>query len=63
MATLADIQSEVTAEKTVDDGLLVLINQLIAAKADPAALDALLASMKSNIAPLSAALVANTPAA
>jgi hypothetical protein len=63
MATLADIQAEVTAERTIDEGLLVLINQLIAAKDDPAALDAILQGMKDNIAPLSAALTANTPAA
>jgi hypothetical protein len=63
MAAVADIQAEVTSEQTVDAGLLVLINQLIANQNDPAALSALLANMKANIAPLSAALTANTPQA
>ena len=63
MASIADIQAEITAEKTVDDGLLALVNRLIANQNDPAALDAILQGMKANIAPVAAALVANTPEA
>ena len=63
MATLQDIQNEVTAESTVDAGLLTLINTLVANQNNPAALSAILTSMQANIAPLSAALTANTPAA
>jgi hypothetical protein len=63
MATLQDLQNEVTAETTVDAGLLALINTLVANQNNPTAIAAILANMQANIAPLSAALTANTPAA
>ena len=61
--TYQDLLDEVAAEKTVDEGLLTLVNNLIVNQNDPQKLDAILKGMKANIAPLQAALVANTPAA
>jgi hypothetical protein len=60
---IAAIQAEVAAETSVDASIVALVNALNAAKADPAALDAILAGMQANIAPVQAAVTANTPAA
>jgi hypothetical protein len=62
MATLKDIQDEIAAETSLDTGLLVLINKLVANQNDPVALQAILTGMQANIAPLAAALQANTGA-
>ena len=67
MATIADIETEVTNETTVDQSVLTLVQGLVAQveanKNDPAKLDALLAKMKANSQSLADAVVANTPAA
>lgn len=69
MANLADLAAEVAAEKTVDDSVVALLNGLTAnlaaavAANDPAAVQAVLDSMKVNSAELAAAVAANTPAA
>ena len=63
MATLNDILAEVQAETSVDQGLLTLINNLVANQNNPTEMAQILSTLQSNIAPLSAALTANTPAA
>jgi hypothetical protein len=69
MATLDDLLVEVEAEKAIDTSIVALVNglsaQLAAAVAsnDPAKVQAVLDGMKANAANLSAAIVANTPAA
>ncbi len=69
MATLADIQAKVTAESTVEDSVIALLNgisqQLKDALAanDPKALQAVSDGLDANIAKLTAAVTANTPAA
>jgi hexokinase len=69
MATLADIQAAVAAETEVDSSVEALLVQLstdlqaaIAAN-DPVAMQAVVDTMTQNAAALSAAVVANTPAA
>lgn len=66
MATLADVQAEVTAEDTVIDSAVALIQGLAAAvaalKPDQAAIDALAADIKGKSDALAAAVTANTPA-
>jgi hypothetical protein len=69
MATLKDIQDDVTAEKTVIDSAVALLAGLsqqlkdaIAAN-DPAALQAIVDGLDANKAELAAAVTANTPAA
>ena len=62
MTTVDDILAEVTAEQSIDSGLLALINNLIANQNDPTKLAAILSGMKANIAPLVTALAQNTPA-
>jgi ferritin len=63
MAVLQDLVDEVTAETTVKDSVLALIDRLVANQSNPAALDALLTSMKANKDAIAAAVTANTPAA
>jgi len=68
MATIQDIQAAVAAESTVDDSIVTLLNNIVAelkaaqASNDPAALDAVVASIQSNTKKLSDAVTANTPA-
>jgi hypothetical protein len=67
MSTLADVQTAVTAEDTVIDSALALINglaaQIAALAPNQAAIDALAADINGKAAALSAAVTANTPAA
>lgn len=68
MATLADIRAAVAAERTVQDSVVVLLQQLaqmlkdaIAAN-DPVALQGVVDDLTKNASDLSAAITANTPA-
>jgi ABC-type transporter Mla subunit MlaD len=67
MATLADVQAAVTAENTVIDSAVALIQGLAAQVAalapNQAAIDALAADIKAKSDSLAAAVAANTPAA
>lgn len=67
MATVAQVQADVTAEDTVIDSAVTLLQglsaALTAAGTDPAALDALKADIDAKTATLAAAVVANTPGA
>jgi hypothetical protein len=69
MATLTDVQDAVTAETTVEQSVILLLQglstQLAAALAanDPAAIQAIVDSINANSAALSAAVTANTPVA
>ena len=67
MATVDDIQADVTAEDTVIDGAVTLIQgiaaALKAAGTDPAKLAALHNDITTKSAALAAAVAANTPAA
>jgi hypothetical protein len=67
MASVADVQADVTAQTTVIGSAVTLLQglsaQLAAAGTDPAALDAIKASLDANTAALAAAVVANTPGA
>lgn len=67
MAAIDDIQADVTAEDTVIDSAIVLINGIAAAIAaagvDPAKLAALRNDIQSKSSALAAAVAANTPAA
>lgn len=66
MATLADIQAAVAAEKTVEDSAVALLEQLVtelkAAMAgnDPVAMQALVDQISANTQTLAAAVTANT---
>jgi hypothetical protein len=68
MATLADIQAAVAAEKTVEDSVLALLSGLAQqlkdaiANNDPAAMQAVVDSLNSNASAMAAAVTANTPA-
>jgi hypothetical protein len=69
MATLADIQAAVAAEKTVEDSVVALLGQIsqqlkdaIAAN-DPAAMQAVVDQIDANTAALSKAVTDNTPTA
>lgn len=68
MATLADIQSAVAAETTVEQGVVVLLQKLSAdlqaamAANDPTAMQAVVDQINANSAALAAAVTANTPA-
>jgi hypothetical protein len=66
MATLADIQAAVAAEKTVEDSVVALLGQIsqqlkdaIAAN-DPAAMQAVVDQIDANTKALSDAVTANT---
>lgn len=69
MATLADIQTAVTNEQTVEASVITLLQTLSAdlkaalAANDPAAIQAVVDSINTNAAALAAAVTANTPAA
>lgn len=67
MSTLADVQAAVTAEGTVVDSAIALLTGLAAQVAaltpNQAAIDALAADITAKTSTLSAAVVANTPAA
>lgn len=68
MATLSDIAAAVSAETSVDNSIVTLLNSIVlelqAAQAsnDPAAMDAVVASIEANTKILSDAVTANTPA-
>ena len=65
MATLADLQTAVTAEDTAIDAAIVLLNGLAQQIKDltpnQAAIDALAADVSAKTAALAAAVTANTP--
>lgn len=67
MARLDDIAAEVTAQKTVVASVATLLqqlhDQLVSAGTDQAKLNQLAADIQANTDALSAAVVANTPAA
>ena len=67
MTTIADLQAAVTAEDTVIDSAVALIQGLAAQVAalapNQAAIDALAADIKAKSDGLAAAVAANTPAA
>jgi len=67
MAALDDLTAQVTENESVEASALVLINgiaaRITAAGTDPVKLNALTASLKVSADALSAAVVANTPAA
>src|SRR5882724_7958323 len=67
MATLQDVQNEVTQEDTVIDSAVALIQglaaQIAALQPNQAAIDALAADVKAKSDALAAAVAANTPAA
>lgn len=67
MATLDDLQAQVTSDTSLDSSIVTLIQglaaQVAAAGADPAKLAAIIASMKQNAQTLADAAAANTPAA
>jgi len=67
MAGLADLQAAVTAEDSVIDSAVTLIqglaDQVAALKPNQAAIDALAADIKGKSDALAAAVAANTPAA
>jgi hypothetical protein len=69
MASLADITTAVAAEKTVEDSVMTLLGEIgthlkaAIASNDPVAMQAVVDQITANTAALSAAVVANTPAA
>jgi hypothetical protein len=67
MSTLADVQAAVTAEDTVVDSAIALLQglaaQIAALQPNQAAIDALAADVTSKTTALAAAVAANTPAA
>lgn len=69
MATLQDIQAAVSAEQTVEQSAITLLQTLSAdlkaalAANDPAAVQAVVNTIDQNTAALAAAITANTPAA
>lgn len=67
MAAIDDLTTAITAENTVIDSAVTLINgfsaELAAAGADPAKLAALQTEIQTKTAALAAAVLANTPAA
>jgi uncharacterized coiled-coil protein SlyX len=69
MATLQDISNAVSAETQVDNSIVTLLNGIVQqlkdaqASNDPAAMDAVVASIQANTKILSDAVTANTPAA
>lgn len=62
MATMQEILDEVTAESTVADSVLAIVQRLVNEQ-DPAARQAILDGLKANRSKLDAAVVAGTPAA
>lgn len=69
MATIQDVQAAVAAQTTVDTSVVTLLQNITAqlqaaqASGDPAALDAVVASIQTNTQVLSNAVTANTPVA
>lgn len=69
MATIQNVTDAIAAESTVDDSIVTLLNGIVQQLKDaqaagtPAALDAVVAGIQANQAKISAAVVANTPAA
>lgn len=70
MATLDEALAVVTSESTVDDSIVALLEQLAAqiqagglSAADQAKVDAIFTNATNNSAKITAAVVANTPAA
>ncbi len=67
MAALDDLTAQVTAQTTVEQSAITLLNQLSdlikQAGTDPVKLAALTAQLKTSADALAAAIVANTPAA
>jgi hypothetical protein len=70
MASLAETLTAVTAESTVDDSIIALLQGLLAqikagglSAADQATVDAIFAQANTNSAKVTAAVVAGTPAA
>lgn len=69
MATLADLTAEISAETTIDQSIVTLLDgiaaQLAAAQAsnDPVAIQTVLTSLQANSKILSDAIAANTPVA
>lgn len=67
MAKIDDVIASVTAENTVIDSVVALLqslsSQLAAAGTDPAKLDSLKSTIDAKTTALAAAVVANTPAA
>lgn len=67
MQTFADLQAEVTAEDTVIDSAVVLINglaaQIAALEPNQAAIDALVTDVRARATALGAAVAAGTPPA
>lgn len=65
--TLDDVLTDVAAESTVDDSIITLLNgiaaELKAAGSDPAKITAVRTAIQANIAKITAAVTANTPAA
>jgi len=68
MATLQDINDAVTQQATVEQSVVLLLNQIVQqlkdaqASGNPAALDAVVANIQANTKVLSDAVAANTPA-
>jgi len=70
MASFADIQNAVTAETTVEQSVLTLLNGIaaqlataLAAGGTPAQIQGVVDALNANIAAMQAAVTANTPSA
>lgn len=67
MASIDDVLSDIAAESTIEDSVVSMLTalqaQVTAANGNQAKIDAAFAALETNKAKLSAALVANTPAA
>lgn len=69
MATMQNVTDAIAAESTIDDSIVTLLNGIVQQLKDaqaagtPAALDAVVAGIQANQAKISAAVLANTPAA
>lgn len=67
MATIQDVTNAVSQESSVDDSIVVLLNSIVQqlkdaqASNNPAALDAVVASIQANTKKLQDAVTANTP--
>lgn len=67
MATIQDVSNAVSAESSVDDSIIALLNGIVQqlkdaqASNDPAALDAVVTSIQANTQKLQDAVTANTP--
>jgi hypothetical protein len=67
MATIQDVSAAVSAESSVDDSIVTLLNGVVQqlkdaqASNNPAALDAVIAGIQTNTKKLQDAVTANTP--